>query len=127
MQLKQKGYILLETLIGVGILSIVIVSVLGAVSQNILSVEEIKKQSIAVTLAQKKMEEIGAMDALKLTDSGDFGESFPGYKWEAVGKSVQNSSLYSLANIKLTVTYEVRSVPRDMKLETVFVIIGRGR
>ena len=58
MQLKQKGYILLETLIGVGILSIVIVSVLGAVSQNILSVEEIKKQSIAVTLAQKKMEEI---------------------------------------------------------------------
>ena len=122
MNSKQKGYILLETLIGVGILAIVIVSVLGAVSQNILSVEEIKKQSIAITLAQKKMEEMGTLDRFKAADAGDFGATFPGYKWEIAGFIVQQTNAYSLVNIKLSVAYEVRGAPRGEKLETMFVI-----
>ena len=126
MNRNKKGYILLETLVGIGILSIVIIAALNSISQNILAEEEIKKQSIAVTLAQKKMEELGSQDFFKTADAGDFGENWPGYKWEQASTSIQQTNFYGLVNIKLAVSYEVRSAPRDLKLESVFIIRKAG-
>ncbi len=51
---KTSGYLLLEALLGVSIIGLVLVSVLYVFSACLYSLEEIKKQSIAVTLAQKK-------------------------------------------------------------------------
>ncbi len=118
---SNRGYILLEALVGVAILSIVIVAALQSVAAGLAAVEEIKKQSIAVTLAQKEMEQLGGRDAFKASESGDFGADWPGYSWSQQSAVVQRTNFYSLINIKLSVAYTSRRADRSMNLESLFI------
>ncbi len=118
---NKQGYILLEALVGVAILSIVIVAALQSVAAGLAAVEEIKKQSIAVTLAQKEMEQLGGRDAFKASESGDFGVDWPGYSWSQQSAVVQRTNFYSLINIKLSVAYKARGADRSLNLESLFI------
>ena len=118
---NKKGYILLEALIGVAILSIVIVASLQTIAAGLAAVEEIKQQSIAVTLAQKEMEQLGGRDAFKASESGDFGTDWPGYSWSQQSAVVQRTNFYSLINIKLSVAYKSRGSDRSLNLESLFI------
>ncbi len=118
---SKTGYILLEALVGVAILSIVIVAAIQTIAAGLAAVEEIKMQSIAVTLAQKEMEQLGGRDAFKASESGDFGVDWPGYTWSQQSAVSQRTNFYSLIDIKLSVAYKVRGNARSMNLESLFV------
>src|ERR1035437_7960164 len=104
MKNNLSGYVLLETLVGVGIIGVVMVSSLYVFSESVRSLEEIKKQTVAVTLAQKMMEEISAADSCKDTDTGNFSPDYPEYNWQVASTSVEQNNNYNLTNVKLTVS-----------------------
>ena len=80
----SPGFTLLEVMIAVAIISIALMAVLGSQSQGLSLAGESRFNRTAALLAQGKMAEIETvrdMGALN-SDSGDFGDEFPGYTWQ---------------------------------------------
>ena len=81
---KASGFTLLEVMIATAIIAIALVAALGSQSQSVSLASEAKFATTVAFLAQKKMAELEAEDLEGLmSDSGDFGEDFPGYRWES--------------------------------------------
>lgn len=80
---RQGGFTLLEVMVAVAIIAIALTALLGSHSQSVSLAGEAKFYTTASLLAQKKMAELelAGLDDL-VSDSGDFGEQFPGYRWE---------------------------------------------
>ncbi len=78
-----SGFTLLEVMIAVAIIAIALMAVLGSQSQGVSLAGESKFNRTASLLAQGKMAEIETIkDQGNLnSDSGDFGDEFPGYTW----------------------------------------------
>jgi len=78
------GFTLLEVMIAVAIIAIALMAVLGSQSQGLSLAGESRFNRTASLLAQGKMAEIEAVkDQNDLnSDSGDFGDEFPGYTWQ---------------------------------------------
>ncbi|KPJ99580.1 MAG: hypothetical protein AMJ60_04590 [Desulfobacterales bacterium SG8_35] len=113
--LSDKGFTLLEVMIAVALIAIALTTLLGSQSQSVSFANSAKFETMAALLAQSKMSEIAAMrdkDALS-SDSGDFGDDYPGYVWEVTLsdisiEGVDNISDY-LKQIDLRVTWGVFS------------------
>jgi general secretion pathway protein I len=70
-------------MVAVAIIAIALVAVLGLQSQSVSLAGEAKFSTTAALLAQGKMAEMESEDQDDLTsDAGDFGEDFPGYRWD---------------------------------------------
>jgi general secretion pathway protein I len=81
---EASGFTLLEVMIATAIIAIALVAALGSQSQSVSLANEAKFATTVAFLAQKKMAELEAADGKDLSsDSGDFGEDFPGYRWES--------------------------------------------
>ena len=80
----SPGFTLLEVMIAVAIIAIALMAVLGSQSQGLSLAGESRFNRTATLLAQGKMAEIEAVkDQRDLnSDSGDFGDEFPGYVWQ---------------------------------------------
>ena len=75
-------------MVAMAIMAITLVALLDSESASISRASEAKFTISASFLAQKKMAEIEALDPEDLSsDSGDFGDDYPGYSWEL---SVEN-------------------------------------
>ena len=82
---KSSGFTLLEVMIALAIIAIALVAALGSQSQSVSLANEAKFTTTVTLLAQRKIAELEAKDAEDLiSDGGDFGDNFPGYRWEAV-------------------------------------------
>jgi general secretion pathway protein I len=80
---KQPGFTLLEVMFALAVIAATLVVVLGSQSQSLSLATETKFTTTAIFLAQHKMAQIEAGDHGDFSgDSGDFGEDFPGYRWE---------------------------------------------
>lgn len=78
-----RGFTLLEVMVAMAIIAIALTAVLGSQSQSLSLASEAKFSTTAALLAQSKMAEIEAEKPEDLTsDSGDFGEDYPGYRWD---------------------------------------------
>jgi general secretion pathway protein I len=81
---QPSGFTLLEVMIAVAILAIALVAAIGSQSQSVSLASEAKFATTAALLAQSKMADLEAKDPDDLfSDAGDFGEDFPGYRWES--------------------------------------------
>lgn len=77
-----SGFTLLEVMVAMAILAISLVAALGSQSQSVSLAGEARFNTTAPLLAQMKMAEKELADPDELgSDSGDFGEDFPGYHW----------------------------------------------
>jgi len=77
------GFTLLEVMVAMAIIAIALTAVLGSQSQSVSLASEAKFNTTATLLAQSKMAEIRLKKPGDLiSDSGDFGEDFPGYTWQ---------------------------------------------
>lgn len=76
------GFTLLEVMIAVSIIAIAFTTLLSSQSQSVSVANNIKFDTMASLLGQEKMAEYEVMAADRLgSDSGDFGEDFPGFFW----------------------------------------------
>jgi general secretion pathway protein I len=83
MKKKDCGFTLLEVMVAIAIIAIALTAVLGSQSQSVSLASEARFDTTAALLAQSKMAETHIEDLEDLsTDSGDFGEDFPGYTWQ---------------------------------------------
>ena len=86
---RHPGFTLLEVMVAMAIIAIAMTAVLNSQSQSISLASEAKFSTSATLLAQMKMAEISRGNPQDLTsDSGDFGEDFPGYTWEVKAENV---------------------------------------
>ncbi|RJR17557.1 MAG: prepilin-type N-terminal cleavage/methylation domain-containing protein [Desulfobacteraceae bacterium] len=107
-QILSKGFTLLEVMVAVAIIAIALTAVMGVQSQAVDLASEARFMTTAALLAQAKLSEIEAMgtDGTKAV-SGDFGEEFPGYTWNAsiddAGAGLPIEGSYHLKRVDLSV------------------------
>ena len=112
--LHNRGFTLLEVMIAVALIAIALVTLLGSQSQSVSFANSAKFETMAALLAQSKMSEmtIQAADSLS-SDSGNFGDDYPGYAWEATVSDISLEGMDTISDylkqIDLTVTWGVFS------------------
>ena len=110
---SNRGFTLLEVMIAVALIAIALTTLLGSQSQSVSFANSAKFETMAALLAQGKMSEIALQQETPASDSGDFGDEYPGYAWEVEVsdisiEGVDNISDY-LKQVDLTVTWGVFS------------------
>jgi general secretion pathway protein I len=105
---KYCGFTLLEVMVAMAIIAIALTAVLGSQSQSVSLASEAKFYTTAAFLAQGKMAEIRLKNPDDLTsDSGDFGEDFPGYLWQVTLNSVNLDNMEDITDRFAQVDLEI--------------------
>lgn len=99
---SKAGFTLLEIMVAISIMAIVLVTVFRMHAQTLSMTYSARFYATSPLLAQKKMVEIESKGQQDITDdSGDFGDEFPGYRWQVAVDDVESKALGSVAeNLK---------------------------
>lgn len=83
-RLSSGGFTLLEVMVAVAIISIAFVSLIGAQSQSVSIAGHTRFAVTSALLAQQQLTEIEMAEYDQISSSsGDFGDNYPGYNWQA--------------------------------------------
>ncbi|MGD2012506.1 MAG: prepilin-type N-terminal cleavage/methylation domain-containing protein [Desulfobacterales bacterium] len=109
-RLTTSGFTLLEVMVAIAILAIVLVSVYRMHSQTLAMNTAARFYTQAPMLAQSKLAQIEVDSAgITGTDSGDFGDKFPGFTWRMSTEEVTSEPLGEIAadlkRIDMTVVF----------------------
>ncbi|MGB2929513.1 MAG: prepilin-type N-terminal cleavage/methylation domain-containing protein [Desulfobacterales bacterium] len=98
----DSGFTLLEIMVALSIIAIVLVSVYKMQAQTISMNYEARFYATAPLLAQLKIAELETVNLEEQADdSGDFGDKFPGYRWNVVIDDIESELLGNIAeNLK---------------------------
>jgi general secretion pathway protein I len=110
----HKGFTLLEVMVAVAIIAIALTTLLGSQSQSVSFANSAKFETMAALLAQSKMSEIATLSKDRLTsDSGDFGDDYPGFTWEVTVSDISVGGITNISDylkqVDLTVAWGVYS------------------
>lgn len=118
---NRAGFTLLEMMVAVSVIAIVLLAVYRLHSQTLLMNQSAQFYSLAPLLAQKKLAELATGEDMDLLEqNGDFGDDYPGYRWEVNSETVTAESLqntedrFRRIDLRLTfnrdeLAYEIRT------------------
>lgn len=90
----DSGFTLLEIMVALSIIAIVLVSVYKMQAQTISMNYAARFYATAPLLAQLKIAELETENLEEQADdSGDFGDEFPGYRWNVVIDDIESETL----------------------------------
>jgi general secretion pathway protein I len=120
-RVQNTGFTLLEIVVAVSIIAIVFISIFRLHTET-LSLSSLSRfYALAPILAQSKLSE-SAQDIEKGygSESGGFGEAFPGYEWRIAVEDVESELLGSVAEDlkRVEVTITARDVKNVYQLQT---------
>jgi general secretion pathway protein I len=106
----SDGFTLLEVLISLAIMAVVLVAVFKLHAQSISMNNTARFHTTAPLLVQQKLSVFKTTPLAELaSDSGDFGENFPGYTWQLFIEDVESESLGEISErlkkINITITF----------------------
>jgi prepilin-type N-terminal cleavage/methylation domain-containing protein len=114
---KDRGFTLLEIIICLGLIALVLVAVFHLQAQNLDLQSEAQFMTTATCLLQERVSRIQAMEKIEEgTNSGDFGENYPGYTYKQEVSMVPDTE--TLYKAKVTVIFESDKAGKDLWLET---------
>ena len=106
------GFTLLEVMIAISLLAIALTTLFGSQSQSVSLGSTTKFNIQAPLLAQLKLAEFAGATERAVSDSGDFGDEFPGFQWqvETEDAPLETSAILSklentLQRLTLTVSW----------------------
>ena len=80
----ESGFTLLEVMVAVAVIAITFVTLIGAQSQSVSIAGHTRFAVTSALLAQQQLTEIEMTEYEQISSgSGDFGENYPGYSWQA--------------------------------------------
>jgi general secretion pathway protein I len=103
-----SGFTFLEVMIALSIIAIVLVGIYRLQSQTVLMSIRARFDTIAPLLAQQKLSELELDADGAKSDTGNFGDTFPGYDWQISVTGVTSEFLGQLSedmkqiNVKIT-------------------------
>ena len=117
-RLSSEGFTLLEIMVTVAIMAIVLVAIFDLHSQTIQMNIDARFYATAPFLAQEKLAELEVAQFEDATsDSGDFGEEYPGYKWqtsvEEITSEALNVSGMGFRKIRVHISYNADDLTYD--------------
>lgn len=90
---SQRGVTLLEVMLALGIAATVLVAVYRLQMQSVAMERIARFHTLAPMLAQEVLAEFEVQTtAIPATDSGDFGDDYPGYTWQLETEDVEGFS-----------------------------------
>ncbi len=117
---RRCGYILLETMAAVAVLSIALTSILAAFRVSLSAAARARHTTAATLLAEGKMAELRASPPAALgTAQGDFGEDMPEYTWRTTLSPVDS---YNCCTAVVEVTWMQEGRPRSVVLGSLLPI-----
>jgi len=78
----HNGFTLLEVMVAISMLAIALTTLFGSQSQSVSLAATAKFNVQAPLLAQLKLAEFTTNTDRPASDSGDFGDEFPGFQWQ---------------------------------------------
>ncbi len=94
----ETGFTFLEVMIAFSIMALVLVGIFQLQSQNIALGVRTRFNAVAPMLAAQKTNEIVSdSENISFSDSGDFGDVFPGYSWQSQVSDVNSDYLAEIA------------------------------
>jgi general secretion pathway protein I len=88
----MSGFTLLEVMVALSVIATVLVSVYQLHTQSLSLATETRFHSYAPFLAQQKLAELATEAAAPLeNESGEFGEDYPGLRWQVVVEAVESA------------------------------------
>ena len=94
----EAGFTFLEVMIAFSIVALVLVGIYQLQTQNIALGVRARFNALAPMLASLKTTEIVSdPENLMTSDSGDFGDDFPGYSWQSEVSDVESEYLEETA------------------------------
>lgn len=97
---KFEGFTLLEVMIAVAIMAIALTTLYGSQSRSLSYATEAHFNIVAPSLAAAKLAELQSGVLELVSDSGDFGDEFPGYSWELEVEDGSFEDIESLAEME---------------------------
>ncbi len=97
---NNQAFTLLEVMIAVSIIAIALVALFGSQSKSLSHATEAHFNIVAPMLASGKLAELEADKAAPDNDEGDFGDDFPGYRWQLVVEDATFNNSGSLENLE---------------------------
>lgn len=95
---NRDGFTLLEVLVSLAIMAFVLIAVFKMHAQSISMQSAGRFYTTAPLLLQAKLSEFKTIPLEELaSDSGDFGENYPGYTWEFRLEDVESEALGTVA------------------------------
>jgi len=94
---RRRGFILLEVLLAVAIVSTGLAAVLAAFRVSLTAARRAEDVTVATLLAEGKLAQFRAVSPEIIgTSEGDFGESQPAYRWRADIRPVPQRNFYTV-------------------------------
>ncbi len=122
---SRRGFTLIEVMAAVVVLGIGIASVLALISQSTRAISIARSATVQASLAKMVMVEIENKYWQKKVDdisnSGDFGEDFPDYRYEVVVTEDIDEEVPALQQVDVTIFYDGVVPPREYTLTTYLI------
>lgn len=116
MKRREQGFTFVEILAALLFLGIVMPVVIGALQVSNRAAVLSERSGVAVQLAENRLAELQLGDAWSSSAStGEFGEDWPGYRWELTKSDWENGAMTEL---QLAVFFSVQGREQDVRLST---------
>ena len=81
---RARAFTLIEVLATIAFMSILLPTVMHAITLSLTAADNARQQAAAASLAHGKLSELVSVGQLQhAVLSGDFGEDWPGFRWQA--------------------------------------------